>query len=104
SRRRPVARDLRGTVFGFQVVIGSWPKFYLNLALGASYAYMPFSSPTPICRFRALRLYAVFQSYAYMSFSRLMSVCRFRVLRLYDLDLAETTKLRDPQMTRPHSP
>src|SRR5690606_19714804 len=75
SRRRPVARDLRGTVFGFQVVIGSWPKFYLNLALGASYAYMPFSSPTPICRFRILRPYAVFESYAYTALTAPIHRC-----------------------------
>src|SRR5690606_36693310 len=41
-----------------------------------------------------LRLYAVFESYAYMPFSSPTPICRFRVLRLYGLDSADTPMLQ----------
>src|SRR5690606_28014110 len=42
-----------------------------------------------------LRLYAVFESYAYMPFSSPTPICRFRVLRLYGLcaDVALTAPI-----------
>src|SRR5690606_42099743 len=70
SRRRPVARDLRGDRFQFP---GIWPrisKIYFFFRVPRSATPMRrFFDLAPICHFSALRLYAVFGPYAYMLFS-----------------------------------